>query len=234
MTFFSKEIKFGIPFEIMLASKKRLSLKLLKKVKFKIMKKVFLGLGIVLGTMAFAQSTAGPRFGIKAGGNLSDLANSDAKSKIGFYAGAFMNAPISAEFSIQPEVVYSQQGAKFGNSSFEGITTQDPKLNLGYINVPVMVQYNATPDFYLEAGPEFGFMVDAKLKGKVNGSTQTADVKDGFNTFNFGMGLGAGYRFTPNISINARYTAGFTNIVKNNGGDSVRNNNFQLGLGYTF
>ena len=56
------------------------------------MKKVFLGLGIVLGTMAFAQSTAGPRFGIKAGGNLSDLANSDAKSKIGFYAGAFMNA----------------------------------------------------------------------------------------------------------------------------------------------
>ena len=77
-----------------------------------------------------------------------------------------------------------------------------------------MVQYNATPDFYLEAGPEFGFMVDAKLKGKVNGSTQTADVKDGFNTFNFGMGLGAGYRFTPNISINARYTAGFTNIVK--------------------
>ena len=57
---------------------------------------------------------------------------------------------------------------------------------------------------------------------------------DGFNTFNFGVGLGAGYRFTPNISINARYTAGFTNTIKNNDGDSVKNNNFQLGLGYTF
>ncbi|WP_407479237.1 porin family protein [Elizabethkingia anophelis] len=195
------------------------------------MKKVFLGLGIVLGTMAFAQSTAGPRFGIKAGGNLSDLTNFDReKSKIGFYAGVFMNAPISSEFSIQPEVVYSQQGAKF--KDFGNVT--DLKKNLGYINVPVMVQYNATPDFYLEAGPEFGFLVDAQDKGKVNGVSYKSSGTDGYNTFNFGMGLGAGYRFTPNISINARYTAGFTNIVKNNGGDSVKNNNFQLGLGYTF
>ncbi|AQX52800.1 porin family protein [Elizabethkingia anophelis] len=195
------------------------------------MKKVFLGLGIVLGTMAFAQSTAGPRFGIKAGGNLSDLTNLDReKSKIGFYAGVFMNAPISSEFSIQPEVVYSQQGAKF--KDFGNVT--DLKKNLGYINVPVMVQYNATPDFYLEAGPEFGFLVDAQDKGKVNGVSYKSSGTDGYNTFNFGMGLGAGYRFTPNISINARYTAGFTNIVKNNGGDSVKNNNFQLGLGYTF
>ncbi|KUY31677.1 porin family protein [Elizabethkingia ursingii] len=195
------------------------------------MKKVFLGLGIVLGTMAFAQSTAGPRFGIKAGGNLSDLTNLDReKSKIGFYAGVFMNAPISSDFSIQPEVVYSQQGAKF--KDFGNAT--DIKKNLGYINVPVMVQYNATPDFYLEAGPEFGFLVDAQDKAKLNGVSYKSSGTDGYNTFNFGMGLGAGYRFTPNISINARYTAGFTNIIKDNGGDSVRNNNFQLGLGYTF
>ncbi|ATC35302.1 PorT family protein [Elizabethkingia anophelis] len=196
------------------------------------MKKVFLGLGIVLGTMAFAQSTAGPRFGIKAGGNLSDLTGygSAEKSKIGFYAGVFMNAPISSDFSIQPEVVYSQQGSKFKDVG----NVTDYKRNLGYINVPVMVQYNATPDFYLEAGPEFGFLVDAQDKRKISGVNLNTSGTDGYNTFNFGMGLGAGYRFTPNISINARYTAGFTNIVKNNGGDSVRNNNFQLGLGYTF
>lgn len=141
-----------------------------------------------------------------------------------------MNAPISSDFSIQPEVVYSQQGAKF--KDFANVT--DQKTNLGYINVPVMVQYNATPDFYLEAGPEFGFLVDAQNKSKVSGVSRSSSGTDGFNTFNFGMGLGAGYRFTPNLSINARYTAGFTNIIKDNGGDSVRNNNFQLGLGYTF
>ncbi|HAY3551668.1 PorT family protein [Elizabethkingia meningoseptica] len=191
------------------------------------MKKVFLGLGIVLGTMAFAQ-TAGPRFGIKAGGNLSDLTNQSSlgeKSKIGFYAGVFMNAPISSDFSIQPEVVYSQQGAKYKDNIL-GLE----KRNLGYINVPVMVQYNATPEFYLEAGPEFGFLVDAQTT--IGNSKFTGT--DPYNTFNFGVGLGAGYRFTPNIGINARYTAGFTNTLKNNNGDSVKNNNFQLGLAYTF
>ncbi|WP_407481491.1 porin family protein [Elizabethkingia meningoseptica] len=194
------------------------------------MKKVFLGLGIVLGTMAFAQ-TAGPRFGIKAGGNLSDLSNLDReKSKIGFYAGVFMNAPISSDFSIQPEVVYSQQGAKFKDFG----TVTDQKTNLGYINVPVMVQYNATPEFYLEAGPEFGFLVDAQNKYKSGGVNFNNSSTDPYNTFNFGVGLGAGYRFTPNIGINARYTAGFTNTLKNNNGDSVKNNNFQLGLAYTF
>ena len=195
------------------------------------MKKVLLGLGVVMGTMAFAQSTgtsAGPRFGIKAGADLTSLSNNDSKSKIGYYGGVFMNAPISGEFSIQPEVVYSLQGAKAKNSNDNG------KLDLGYINVPVMFQYNATPEFYLEAGPEFGFLVSAREKYDVNGSTEKIDVKDGAQTFNFGIGLGAGYRFTSNLSANLRYTAGITDVVKDHDGSSVRNGVFQLGLGYTF
>lgn len=45
------------------------------------------------------------------------------------------------------------------------------RQTLSYINVPVMVQYNATPEFYLEAGPEFGLLVNAQAKGDINGST---------------------------------------------------------------
>lgn len=76
------------------------------------MKKQLLSLCIVLGTMTFAQSTDGPRFGVKAGGNVSSITASDSKSKFGFYAGALVNIPISDAFNIQPEVVYSLQGAK--------------------------------------------------------------------------------------------------------------------------
>ncbi|PUB27460.1 putative outer membrane protein [Elizabethkingia sp. YR214] len=199
------------------------------------MKKLLLGLGIVIGTMTFAQSSAGPRFGIKAGGNLSSITANDSKSKFGFYAGAFMNAPISAEFSIQPEIVYSLQGAKAnGTYEIEGYRITNMKQNLGYINVPVMIQYNATPELYLEAGPEFGFLVDAKAKGDVNGRSFDGNNKDSFNTFNFGLGLGLGYKFTSNLGINARYVAGLTNIAKNSGGETAKNTNFQLGLGYTF
>ena len=58
--------------------------------------------------------------------------------------------------------------------------------------------------------------------------------KQALNTFNFGIGLGAGYYFTDNIGVTARYVAGATDIFKENNGDAVRNNTFQVGLAYKF
>ncbi|QCX52333.1 porin family protein [Elizabethkingia sp. JS20170427COW] len=207
------------------------------------MKKVFLGLGIVLGTLAFAQKTSGPRVGIKAGMNVSSISQdgglSDTKSKIGFNAGLYLNAPISGSFSIQPEVIYNDLGSKVTFES--GSYKSSYSTKLGYISVPVMFQYNATPEFYLEAGPEFSFLVNADSKLKDNyGNSSSVDMgTDNFNTFNFGVGLGLGYRITNNIGINARYTAGVTKIGKDDNiigrqFEDSRNNVFQVGLGYTF
>ncbi|MGZ5263646.1 MAG: outer membrane beta-barrel protein, partial [Kaistella sp.] len=81
-----------------------------------------------------------------------------------------------------------------------------------------------------EAGPEFGFLVSSKAKG----SGVTVDVKDEMNSFDFGVGLGAGYYFTPNFGLTARYVAGFTDVVKDNPDDAVKNNVFQVGLAYKF
>lgn len=194
------------------------------------MKKLFLGAAIAVSSLSFAQ-----QFGIKGGMNVSSLSKdaglSDQKSKIGFYAGAFVNVPVAESFSIQPEVLYSNQGAK------ATVLNNDVKLNVDYINVPVMFQYNATPEFYLEAGPQFGFLVNTKLdagNSTVNNVLNALNSKDNYNTFDFGLGLGAGYYFTKNIGITARYVAGFTDIVKDNSGDAVKNNNFQVGLAYKF
>lgn len=201
------------------------------------MKKLFVGLALIVGSMSFAQ-----QFGIKAGANLSSISDDgyeDTKSKVGFYGGLFMNAPLSEQFSIQPEVLYSQMGAKteykvLGN-------TVSSTLKLDYITVPVMFQFRATPQFYIEAGPEFGFLVSAKAKGEVNNSSSTTKLdKDNFNSFNMGAGLGVGFDITKNVGINARYVAGFTDINKNgdtslnNSDNKNRNNTFQLGLGYKF
>ena len=73
-----------------------------------------------------------------------------------------MNVPVSESFSIQPEVLYNNLGSKV-SSTVSG-TTYSSTLNLDYVAVPVMFQYKATPQFYLEAGPEFGFLVNAKQK----------------------------------------------------------------------
>lgn len=210
------------------------------------MKKLFLGLGLVAGSFALAQTS--PTFGIKGGMNVSSLSKDggleDQGSKIGFNGGVFLNAPISEQFSIQPEVLYNNLGSKVTTKGYVGSSpyTAEYARHLDYIAVPVMFQFNATPNFYIEAGPQFSFLVDArdKYKNTKNGSTQDAESysldKDNFNTFDFGLGLGIGYNFTPQLGLNARYTAGFTDIYKNNTGsnDNVRNNVFQVGLTFKF
>ncbi|MCJ7936104.1 MAG: PorT family protein [Chryseobacterium sp.] len=212
------------------------------------MKKLILGLAVTASTLAFAQqqtSTNPVTFGVKGGMNVSSLSNgadlSDSKSKIGFNAGVFANIPLASSFSVQPEVIYNDLGSKVTREFTAGGNTyrNEYSRNLGYVAVPVMFQYNATPEFFLEAGPEFGFLVSAKDKFKnstnSNSSTQIATLnKDDFQTFNFGIGIGAGYYFIPNLGITARYTAGLTDIYKNNSGDAVKNNVFQVGLAYKF
>jgi hypothetical protein len=103
------------------------------KLKNKIMKKLFLGLAFTAGTLAFAQEAQETkpvktvnesalknnvqpvRFGIKAGGNsayFSEQKFGMNAQKLGFHAGAFVNIPISKQFSFQPEVLYNQMGAR--------------------------------------------------------------------------------------------------------------------------
>lgn len=62
----------------------------------------------------------------------------------------------------------------------------------------------------------------------------SGDAKDAVESFDIGVGLGAGYYFTPNIGLTTRYVAGFSDVIKNNPGDSVRNGVFQIGLAYKF
>ena len=180
---------------------------------------------ILLAAAAVFGVSNAQTFGLKAGGNVASLSNTDeTKSKYGFYAGAFVNIPLADTFSLQPEVLYSGKGVRS-----DGLSNMS--VNLDYISVPVMFQYKATPQFYLEAGPEMSFLVSAKVKA----DGESADFKDFVNGFDFGVGLGAGYDFTPNFGANIRYVAGVTDIVKDNdGADSSRNGVFQLGLTYKF
>lgn len=228
------------------------------------MKKLILSLAVITSSLAFAQtttttSTSPVRFGIKGGMNVASLSKDagleDQKSKIGFNAGVFATIPVAESFSIQPELLYNQLGAKVKSTDefTVGDTTtrnvESYSTHLDYLSVPVMFQYNFVPNFYVEAGPEFGFMVGAKNKGDrtttiTTGSSTTTDTasytddidKDNLNTFNFGIGIGAGYYFTDNIGVTARYTAGVTDVAKDrpNGSDAIRNNNFQVGLAYKF
>ena len=111
-----------------------------------------------------------------------------------------------------------------------------------------MVQYNILPQLYVEAGPEFGYLLGGKTKGdlttiETTGNSVTVQrteyisqsiSKSLFNRFNVGLGIGAGYYFTENFGVTARFTAGLTEVYKYNDGDKVRNNALQVGVVYRF
>ena len=204
------------------------------------MRKLFLGLGIVISGFAFSQ-----QFGLKAGLNVSDINNgasgTDMKAKTGLYVGVTATIPVSDEFSVQPELIYNQLGAKTNLYDFGGIIGNvSTTTKLDYISLPVMLQYNFPSNFYLELGPEFSYMVSAKQGLSTSIISPSTDINmDYLNRLNVGAGFGAGYNLNKNIGISARYTLGLTGLGKNENVtdyflDSAKNNNLQVGVNFKF
>ena len=188
------------------------------------MKKIIL---FVVAILAFGYADAQKtQFGVKAGVNFATLTGDapGASSKVGFNVGGFAEIKISTKFSIQPELLYSTQGAKVES---EGVNVD---FNLSYLNIPVMAKYYVSPKFSLEAGPQIGFLMSAK--GKTMG--ESVDIKDFFNSTDFGINIGAGYDFTNQFSGGIRYNFGISNIAADSGGDSVQNSVISLSVGYKF
>lgn len=188
------------------------------------MKKIILTVAAVCA-FGFTQAQE-VKFGAKAGVNYSTFAGdvSGYDSKVGFQVGAFAEIKISDKFAVQPELMYSTLGAKFDELGTTITQTAD------YIVVPVMAKYYVAESFSLEAGPQIGFLMSAKLKA----DGDSVDNKDVYNSTDFGVNVGAGYDFTENISAGVRYTHGLSNITKDSGSDKVMNNNFALALAYKF
>lgn len=183
------------------------------------------------------------KFGVKGGLNLAnfegDTDGLDMKSKAGFHVGGFVAIKLSDKFTLQPEVLYSTQGAKADNiqQDINGtIYTADVDFNLDYVNVPLMVKYYAAEKFNIEFGPQVGFLTAAKVKATINGNSAEQDVKDQFESVDFGVNVGAGYDFTEKLSAGLRYNLGLSNIAKTEPGDDskLKNAVFSVSLGYKF
>lgn len=190
----------------------------------------------VFALFAFTASQAQEvRLGIKGGYNLSSLSGdlNDMKSRSSFHIGGLVEVPVAEEFSIQPEVLYSSQGAEYNENSNTKITAK-----LEYIQIPVMAKYYAAEGFAIEAGPQVGFLTSSKAKIEstigdvtVSGEEDIDDLKK----VDFGVGVGASYRLPVGVFFEARYNFGLTNLNDNSDSDmKFRNNVLQLSAGYSF
>ena len=196
------------------------------------MKKMLMSLAaiVAIGFGANAQKKGDVSFGVKGGLNVSTIGadhrnNFDAKA--GFHVGVLAEIAIDKKFAIQPEIVFSSQGAKgyyYDNRRYNGAT-----LRLNYINVPVLVKYSITNQFSVEGGPQIGFNVSSKFK-----TDHRKYDANGITTADLALTAGVTYRLKNNVFFSARHNFGVTNIYKNSYGGTARNNTLQLSVGYKF
>ena len=178
--------------------------------------KFFIGLitAILITGVASAQHSNSPSghvsLGIKGGLNMYNIHNDNNTSYdqvTGYNFGLLGHIHINSQWAVQPELVYSAQGAK--------------NYKLGYINVPVLLQYMFDNGFRIQAGPQLGFLVSAANK---------ADYKP----IDFALSLGVSYVVpSTGFGIDLRYNHGLSDISKSSDVKST-NRGIHLGLFYIF
>lgn len=215
------------------------------------MKKSLLAAAALLATVAVTESKAqGVRFGLKAGGNLSnlsgDLVDQDRyDNKFGFHGGAMLNIGLLDDgfLSVQPEVLFSQKGFQFAEDKAFGLYKYTGSRTYNYIDVPVLLKVNAD-GFYFEAGPQYSYLMKVKdetQRSLANGNTFTSysgtqDLKN-VNRNEIGYAAGLGYQSDAGLMIGIRYNGSFTDFAKDGyTGDAdvrnARNQVFQASVGF--
>jgi hypothetical protein len=190
------------------------------------MRKIFIILtALFLVNISYAQV----RFGLKAGGNLANIDGFDkTKMKLGLSAGPALQIKLANVFFLQTELLYSVKGTRS-----DSMQNADAKLDLNYINLPILIGYRAAPNFSIKLGPEIGRLLSAK--SEIDGNT--TDITDFYQSFDFGANLGLAYSFKK-IALDLRYNYGFKDLLERangsgtSGGEDVANRVLQFSLTY--
>ncbi len=204
------------------------------------MKKILL-LSIFFGLSFSAMQSQQIMYGAKAGLNLSTIGGDKTEinhtTKTGFHLGVLAEIPITGDFAVQPEVLFTSQGAKMQQTLFLDVELEGSK-KLEYIQVPVMAKYYVVKGLALEAGPQVSFLTRAigDIETTSNGITESRKVElTGVSKIDFSVGAGASLYLDMGVFFAARYNFGLTNINDSDASDwKALNNVFQLSAGYFF
>ena len=168
---------------------------------------------LVLLMIPSTVSAQGISYGVKGGINFASVSFDPSEdintgTRIGIAVGGFVALPLGSRLTIQPEGLFSQKGEK---ADLDGVVA---KLELDYIEVPVLVKYaitqGASRSFHVFGGPSMAFKVRSRATASFGGTTvETGDenIKD----TDFGVVFGAGMDFGK-WSVDGRYTMGFADI----------------------
>jgi hypothetical protein len=181
------------------------------------MKKIiYLLLIIILTSTSLVQSQS-LKFGLKAGINLANYSGSDISTSTitSFHAGLVSELKVFKNFSLQPELLYSMQGAEIDELG------QQFTNELGYVSIPVLAKFYLDRNLSLELGPQFSFLLNER------NNVQAGDS----NTFDFAVAAGLSYKLGKHFFVQGRYGLGLTEPKRD---ANIKNTVLQASLGYLF
>jgi len=198
------------------------------------MKKIFFALFFIAG---FSQLNAQVTFkpGIRGGLNLSSITQSRGDFKPDFYLGGLGEIKLTKRYALQPEIIYSRQGANKITTEYYDYNTgyyvdNQKDVELNYISLAVINKFYIVEGFHALVGPTLDFLIDDNLVYR------ETDVDLGIN-------LGFGYTTPSGFTFEARFKKGIVDVLESEYyqsgsdelfGDYNTNILFQFGVSYAF
>lgn len=198
-------------------------------------KTLLLAIAIAATTQLFAQKKVSP--GIRAGVNVTTLSNIDADFKADFYAGGILSLNLGQRYTLQPELIYTRQGAS--NVTFvdeeSGEPTGQENVTIQYLSLGVINKFYFVDGFHGLIGPS--------LDMKIGKNFPRIDFDDDeYGGVDLGISLGLGYTLPIGLTFEGRFKTGMLDAFNNDyflgmfdDPDEISLNRvFQLGVSYSF
>jgi hypothetical protein len=165
----------------------------------------------IVASAAFAQAEVS--LGLKVGANFSKFNEEEADNLTSFHGGAFVLFKLT-KIGIQPELLFSQQGASI----------QDVDLKTAYMTIPVMLKIYLVQGFNIQLGPQFGFLTKAELDG--------SDVKESFKNSDLSANVGLGIDLPFGLTVDGRYNIGLSDVGDDPSLPELKSQVIQVSVGY--
>jgi len=183
------------------------------------MKKITLLLVVILiSASGFSQEID---FGAKVGVNFS--------GSTGFLVGGFAGMKLNEKMGLQADLLYSSQGIKVQTTTITSVTEE--KIDLSYVNIPIVFKYYIFQGLNIQAGPQFGFKISDKVDSSLEAGKQKA------KSVAIAGVIGVGYELPMGFRVEARYNIGLTDVLEPIGANVQipgKNDVLSLAVGYAF
>jgi hypothetical protein len=166
------------------------------------------------------------KLGIKGGASLGKISGVSFQDEftMGYQVGGFATIGFGKKFAIQPEVLFSQTNTDTSRNFSEVYAfNYVNNIKLGYLTIPVLLNYNLNKLITLQAGPQYEILVSQN-------QNLLQDGKEAFKSGNFCV-VGGVQLNLLRFRFYGRFVGGLTDISTLGSADTWKTTSYQLGVG---